>query len=93
MCRRGNIGLTRADLEHPLHVRRDAHLLRQLRALRKESRSSEIVDLEHRCAALSPAPLELAGLDLDEAAREQRLTEQQTYGGVDAEDSLCCRGL
>ena len=64
-----------ADLEDALHVRRDAHLLRQLRALRQESRSSEIVDLEHRCAALSPAPLELARLDLDEAAREQRLAE------------------
>ena len=42
----GQKRLTWANLEHPLHVRSDAHLLRELRALCEECGTTEIIDLE-----------------------------------------------
>lgn len=43
--------------------------------------------------ALRPAPLELARLDLDEPAREQRAPEEQAHRRVQPEDRLRRRAL
>jgi hypothetical protein len=40
-------GLTRANLEHALHVSSNTHLLGKLRALGEEDRLAEVVNLEH----------------------------------------------
>ena len=80
--------LTRPDLKDTLHVRRDAHLLRELRALREERRAPEVVDLEDRCTGLGRRSLHLRRVDLDEAFFGEVRPEKLAHSSLNAEDGL-----
>lgn len=84
---------TGPDLEHTLHVGGDAHLLCELRALGEEGGAAEVVHLENGGAGLGARLLELAAVDLEEAACLEEGAEEPAYAGVDAEDCMTGRSL
>ena len=77
-----------ADLEDALHVRRDAHLLCELRALREARGPAEVVDLEHGCPGFCRRALELGRMDLRKSSLVEERTEQVADARLDAEDGL-----
>lgn len=83
----------RPDFKHALHIPRDAHLLRELRALREERGPPEVVYLEYCSAGLSPTFLELGRLNLEESLGCEVFAEQRADGATDAEYRLVDGGL
>jgi hypothetical protein len=81
-----------ADLVYPLHISSDSHLLSQLGRLRQESRTTEIVDLEHGRAGLSSSGLEFGRLDLGEPLGIEECSEEVGDTGANTKDGVGDRG-
>mmetsp|Transcript_36331 Transcript_36331/g.90428 ORF Transcript_36331/g.90428 Transcript_36331/m.90428 type:complete len:412 (-) Transcript_36331:901-2136(-) len=78
----------RPDLKHAAEVRHERHLLVELRRLREEGVAVEIFEPEDVGAAFRCRCDHLGRVDLDEALRQEALSEERADGRLDAEDPL-----
>ena len=77
-----------ANLVHPLHVGGDGHLLGQLRRLRQEGWTAEVVNLEDGGARLCGSGLKFWRLDLSEALGIEEGSEEVGDPSTDTKDGV-----
>lgn len=77
-----------ADLVYPLHIGGDGHLLGQLRRLRQEGWTAEVVNLEDCGTRLRGSGLEFWRLDLGEALRIEEGSEEIGDASSNTEDGV-----
>ena len=81
-----------ANLIHPLHIGGDGHLLGQLRRLRQEGWTTEVVNLEDGGTRLRGSGLKFWRLDLSETLRIEEGSEEVGDASTDTEDGVGDRG-
>ena len=77
-----------ANLIHPLHVGGDGHLLGQLRRLRQEGWTAEVVNFEDGGTGLCGSGLKFWRLDLSKALRIEESPEEVGDASTDTEDGV-----
>lgn len=79
---------TRPHFINPFKITTDTHLLRQLRTLRQERRSLEIVDLKYATSTLSRRGLQLRGVNFHKVTLLKERTGISANVGLESEDGL-----